>query len=325
MDMLEPSPNKAVDDLPKGCASVYDTPRHTLAEPKIDGVRMLLHIFDGRTEMTSRRRDKSGQYRRLTDHFPHLIYDKSPIGYTILDGELVMPQLVGDSTGTLGSIMSIIGSLPQRAIELQERFGWTNYYVFDILFFDGLDVRKLPLIERLQALQSVIQTWRNEHVLEVVRLQVQTADDKRAFMTECLDFGYEGIVLKNPNSGYYDRLNWLKVKQHTSTDAIVHGFKMGNGKYKSTLGALKCSVIDDVTGELVSICAVAPTTDSKRDELFVRLNGLSKEEILDLGIIVELECQGWTKDNRMRHPRIKRFRLDRSEPNSVNFEGLKKI
>lgn len=324
--MYEPSPSKAVNDLPHGSRNVYDTPKHTRCEPKIDGVRVLLHFLpDGRVEATSRRRDQSGFYSRLTENLPQLQITNPFTDYTILDGELVMPQLVGSSTGTLGSIMSIVGSLPDRAIALQEKHGFAKLIVFDCLVMLGRDVRSNSLTERQDLVKLAVEALSSSHIEMVLSEECRTESEKREFVNRCWEAGFEGAVFKDPGSGYYDKRAWLKVKQEETLDVIVHGFKPGLGKYKDTLGALKGSVIDERTGELVSVCAAMPGDDRQRDELYEQVKGLTKEETLALNIIVEVEFQGWTKDNRLRHPRTRRYRPDRSEPNTVNFSEVKKI
>jgi ATP-dependent DNA ligase len=57
--------------------------------------------------------------------------------------------------------------------------------------------------------------------------------------------------------------------------------------------------------------------------MFQLLNGKSADEITNcLRIIIEIEGQNWTKDYRIRHPRIVRYRPDRSDPNKVDFSQI---
>lgn len=329
--MYEPSPAKAVNDLPRGSRTVYDTPQHTVCEPKIDGVRVLLHFLpNGRIEATSRRRDQSGFYSRLTENLPHLTHlgtGAHPFGdgYTILDGEIIMPTKVGRSAGSLGSIMSIVGSLPERALRLQAEYGLVQYCVFDCLMYRGQDLRTFPLAHRRQIAQIIVAGMGNANVSLVPQFPVSAADDKRQYMGQMLAAGFEGLVLKDPNAGYYDKHAWLKVKPEETLDVVVHGFKPGHGKYRGTLGALKGSVIDAETGQLVSVCAAMPGDDRERAELFARIKDLTTEETLALAIIVEVEFQGWTVDGKLRHPRTRRYRPDRSEPNTVDFRKVKRL
>ncbi len=68
-----------------------------------------------------------------------------------------------------------------------------------------------------------------------------------------------------------------------------------------------------------------PGDDAFRDDLYRRLYPLTTGEIIRLNLIVELEGQGFAKEYRIRHPRIIRWRHDRSEPNTVDFATVQQI
>ena len=150
--------------------------------------------------------------------------------------------------------------------------------------------------------------------------------NRHAKVDEFISQGFEGAVLKDPGARYHDSRAWLKYKVKTTVDAQVTNFEYGavGSKYALTVGALKVSVIDRATGKLREIARVAPGDDHERDEWFNLLTSYGpEEEIIAHNEIIELEGQQWTKDGRIRHPRILRVRGDRSEPNTVDFSSSK--
>ncbi|KKK70212.1 hypothetical protein LCGC14_2926290, partial [marine sediment metagenome] len=117
----------------------------------------------------------------------------------------------------------------------------------------------------------------------------------------------------------------LKAKQSMTIDALVTGWEPGaaGGKYENTVGALRVSVVDKATGRLREIAKVAPGDDAVRNDMHELLGG--RDDPAGLGLVVELQGQGWSQEYRVRHPRVLRYREDRGEPNEVDFCAVSKI
>ena len=329
-------------DIPKAHSSckgfdkdeTIKSPAHSWVEPKLDGARALVHCTPEGVFITSRRRNKEGDYNQFQDNVPHLrdhptLVAFGKAGYTILDAELMMTEGKG---GTLGSTMSVIGSKPERAIEVQEEHGKAVLYVFDMPRFKGTAIDDLELRDRRRILVEAFNVAPGsddaaEHIKLVTIVIAETEGDKQILLDDALSAGYEGLVIKDPTSTYHDRRGWLKVKQHLSVDGLVTGWHHGNvgGKWETGLGDLAISVIDAATDELREICTVIPGDDETRIRLYEQLSPLSEEEILDLRMVVELEGQGWSQEYRIRHPRILRYRPDRSSPNTIDLTEVVRI
>jgi len=71
---------------------------------------------------------------------------------------------------------------------------------------------------------------------------------------------------------------------------------------------------------LREICRVAPGSDAIRNELFQALSGA--DDIAALGMCVEVEGQNWTKEYRIRHPKVVQYRMDRSAADAVDFSDI---
>ena len=289
--------------------------RHTILEPKLDGVRGIIHCHpeDG-IIILSRNKNKDGAYSQFQDNIPHIrdhqtLKDLSKAGYTILDCEVLAP--VDDDT--LGNTMSIIGALPAKAIEVQEKIGLAYVTLFDVVTYKGVKVDGCTWRFRRKLLDEIVL---DAYIQRIHYYEKTTVADKRKLAKELIQHGYEGVVLKDPSAGYKDSRAWLKHKERTTIDAQIIGWTPGKGKYSNNIGALKTAVLGK-DNKLKFLCTVSPGTDTKRKELYDRFLPLTEKQITALNMIVEIEGQQITKDNSIRHPRILRYREDKSQPNRL--------
>ena len=101
---------------------VINSPRHVIIEPKLDGVRAIVHCTPEGVFITTRRKNKAGQYSQFQDNVPHLrdhllLTQLGQEGYTIFDAEVIAP--VDDDT--LATTMGIVGAHPERGNPEAER------------------------------------------------------------------------------------------------------------------------------------------------------------------------------------------------------------
>ncbi len=319
VELIEFDVPKAHDEVgPYHGLDVIESRRHTWAEPKLDGARALVHLTPNGVFITSRRREKTGQFKRFQDNVPHLrdnpqFKDIGMHGYTILDGEIIVPK-EGD---TLAATMSVVGALPDYAILAQSRLGLAHLHLFDIVYADGEDVSRLPLARRSAILQDIPT---NDYIHIVPYYEVKTPEEKKAILDILWGEGYEGMVLKDPEAAYKASRAWLKVKQRVTLDCLIVDWKPGatGTKYENTLGSLTIAV-RDAQGSLRVVADVIPGDDETRDRLYKHYKHMSREEIVSEKKIVEVVAQLVTKDGALRHPRILRWREDRSEPNVLDL------
>lgn len=290
---------------------------HSWVEPKLDGVRAIVHCTPNRVFITTRRRDREGAYSQIQDNVPHLRDDPFLVGigktgYRIFDSELMVPDM---DESALTRTMGIVGSLPERAVRLQES-GKLVLHVFDMIPKRGAGSN---LIQRRGIMEDLFVNSRSQSIVLVPYVLATSVSEMRKEYRRCLDAGYEGVVLKNPLALYSDTKAWLKVKEKVTIDAQVTGWEYGavGSKYEDTVGALRVSCLR--RGKLVEIARVSPGTDQERDAMYHTLRGLSPKKIRNLALIVEMEAQKWTvgEHPRLRHPRILQYRHDLSQPNEL--------
>jgi DNA ligase-1 len=284
---------------------LYNDPNY-IAERKFDGSRYCLQTgYNGGIIFTSRRESVKGGMVNKADNVPHIVMEAQLLlSGTILDGEVDVPG----NKRNFKMVQGVMGSLPERAIQLQEENVKLIYKVFDILEFQGENLRDKPFITRRKLLEQCISVGQFKYI-EVV----EQYTDKRELYNQEIEDGAEGIMLKNLNSIYQEDKSpaktWYKVKDKATYDGIVKGYTLGTGKYKDTVGALK--VFQYVGEELVQTAEVSGMSDEKRKEF---------KERLDRGetFIVEFEGYGLFLDTHLyRHPTYKRERLDKPERGCV--------
>jgi bifunctional non-homologous end joining protein LigD len=160
-----------------------------LFEIKHDGFRALAVIEDGRCRLFSRNKHRLTGFRDLGEALVKELHVDS----AILDGELVATDGMG---------RTVFAALMQRS-------RLVRYFAFDLLWFNGTDLRSLPLRLRKDKLKRMLPS-RSPHLLYV--------DHTRGSGTElnhlACQLDLEGIVAKKADSLYDDiaRGNWIKIK-----------------------------------------------------------------------------------------------------------------
>jgi bifunctional non-homologous end joining protein LigD len=206
-----------------------DLPSFTthLFEIKQDGTRAVLHIKDGQIFRITNRRAESGN---IFSKYPEFSYAKFNCETAIVDAEIVALKQ-GKPDFPLLSLRSHLEN--PREIALKSKLIPLTLICFDILYYDGNDVRGYPLEKRQELLKSILPPASPNIIAS------PTYEDWRGLWQSVLMGGLEGIVAKLKGSLYVngDRGNWCKVKV-VETDVVdVLGFEEGQG-HRQRLGAL---------------------------------------------------------------------------------------
>lgn len=130
-----------------------------LAEEKYDGVRADLHFGDKIRCFSRRISKKTGWYSENTDNVPHIRDLKYPeeLKGTVLDGEFRI------LSGDFKDISSLMNCNFDEAILRQKETGKKPTFIaFDILYYKGISVMKLPLHKRKDLLAEIIRKLPSE-------------------------------------------------------------------------------------------------------------------------------------------------------------------
>ena len=126
-----------------------------------------------------------------------------------MDGNRLLVRKSGDQVEGInrkGLLIAISQAIYDNAISLNgdflidgEAIGDT-YYVFDILFENGTDIREYPYKQRYDVLKNLL----HDHLLAPIRLVelAKTPTDKKQLLETLQGAGKEGIVFKNLNAHY---------------------------------------------------------------------------------------------------------------------------
>ena len=138
-----------------------------------------------------------------------------------------------------------------------------------------------------------------------------------------LEAGGEGLILKHLKKPYIQgrryKHTWIKLKRHAAYDAVVTGYKAGEGKYKGTIGALAISQY--LNGALVDVGFVSGMSDAVRAKMAKMLGyGVTfqpkPKDVIAVGkskwFVIEFTSQEQEeKSHKYRHGRFERIRTDK--------------
>ena len=208
-------------------AALVDQPfddENWIFEIKWDGYRAIAELDNGKVNLYSRNNNSFNQkYKPIVSALESIDTDM------VLDGEIVVLDEEGRSD--FHSLQNFGKSGKGRLI----------YYVFDLLYFDGRDLRGLSLYERKQILKNILPdipaVRYNDHIIKDGTVFYKLAGEKQL----------EGIIAKNINSKYQSNKrskDWLKIKLKKRQEAVIGGYTKPKGS-RNYFGALVLGVYND--------------------------------------------------------------------------------
>ena len=275
-----------------------------LFEIKWDGVRTLARVKDHKLKMWSR------SQREITREYPEIAVLPNYVnGHDVwLDGEIV--ALDKDGRSDFQQLQQRF-SVQSPSAELMRNVP-VVYYVFDILYCDGYDLRKVPLIERKKLLKRVLDTDAlirySDHEMEKGQQLYELARAR----------GLEGIIGKQIHTAYPEgrTKSWLKFKFEKELDAVVGGWTDPR-KSREHFGALLVGLYDSKKLEFIAgigsgfsmqllaslaarlkalqipECPFAEEPDTREKAYWVKPE-----------LVARVTYGGWTEDRHLRQPRF---------------------
>jgi bifunctional non-homologous end joining protein LigD len=285
-------------------------------EPKLDGYRTLALIRDGNATLLSRNGNNVTQtYNTL---LPELLHQRAQ--ELILDGEIIAMDEKGKQC--FQCLQDYTKSM-QPAKAKRERQYPLIYYVFDILYLDGYDLRGVPLRRRKELLKHVFVPG-NE-----VRLVEYYEKDGETVYKAAVKNGLEGVVAKQLDSIYEAGKrspDWLKIKATKSDEFIICGYSTAEGGRTTTFSSLVLGYRNE-KGDLIFAGNVGSGFDEetlksiKKQLDAIRTDNSPFAEKPPLKapttwvkpvLTAEVKFNERTKDGRLRAPVFVRMRDDKS-------------
>jgi len=288
-----------------------------LFERKLDGERCLTFAdSDGIRLMSRNQRDISTTYPEVAAALAAQITAPGQI----LDGEIVAFRANATSFSQLQQRLGLLHPSPSLVSAVP-----VLYYIFDVMYSGGRDVRLLPQLERKQILRELLSfddpLRYTEH---------RERDGETYYKRACRD-GWEGLIAKRATAPYHGgrTRDWLKFKCENAQEFVIGGYTDPQGS-RQVLGALLLGFYDP-DGRL-NYAGKVGTGFSERVLLELRdtLSRLTRDSApFDIGrlprthvhwveprLVAEVGFSEWTTDGQLRHPRYQGLRDDK-DPREV--------
>jgi bifunctional non-homologous end joining protein LigD len=286
----------------------------TLVDDPFDDKDWLFEIkWDGYRAIGSKKKDDAELYSRNGNDF---MLKYPPVAEAmrefkhdvIVDGEIV----VVDENG--------VAHFEWLQNWNRDQHGTLHYYVFDVLWCDGHDVREMPLAERKKLLKNIFPDN------DILRF----SDDIKAkgirLFKEMQQRGMEGMVAKRADSSYREKdrgRDWLKVKTHMRQEVVIGGYTEPRGGRKY-LGSLLVGVYEKDSFVYAGHSG-GGIPDEQRRELRDKLATLERKTSpfttepkpnapvhwVKPEVVCEMSFSEWTSEGYMRQPQFEGLRVDK--------------
>jgi DNA ligase D-like protein (predicted ligase) len=271
-------------------------------ERKLDGIRCIAVRSDGDVRLWSRN-DLS-----LNQRYPEVAaaMQTEPAERFAVDGEVV--AFDGSATS--------FAKLAQRGQHYVPVF----YYVFDLLWLDGCDVRPLPLRARKRLLRRTLAFQ------GPVRFTPHRNTEGEAMFEEACRKGWEGVIAKRTGSSYGARRSrdWLKFKCQQGQEFVIGGYTAPQGS-RTEFGALLIGYYDGDelryagkvgTGfdrELLSAIGQQLRALRVDEPPFADAAGIRERGVtwVEPKLVAQITFSEWTGAGRLRHPAFLGLRDDK--------------
>ncbi len=290
-------------------------------EVKWDGVRGLSYIDDGTLTIYTRNNIRCEQQYPELQVIPHYVDARQ----VILDGEIVALDPRGISKFEL--IQPRIHTRDAAAIAKMASKNPVQYYVFDLLYLDGYDLRQSPLAARKAALEQIIKPF------ELMRVSTSISGEARDLLEAARQNGLEGFIAKAPNSVYESRRSrsWIKLKVTQEQEFVIGGYTPGE---RDTFGSLAVGFNEG--GKLI-YCGNVGTgfTEKILRDLLTKMQSrlidkmpFQPDKLIPKGtvwvrpdLVAQVKFAEWTSDRKLRAPVYLGLREDKA-PAEVGRETV---
>jgi bifunctional non-homologous end joining protein LigD len=315
-------------DLRPMLATLVDAPSDEpgwLYEVKWDGYRTLAYLNKGTVDLRSRNN------KSFNEKF-YPVYEAMQQWKinAVIDGEIIVVNEKG---------ISDFGDLQNWRSEAD---GHLQYYMFDILWLEGMDLTKLPLVERREILRSIAP----DNVTIKVSENFESTGSE--FFELAANMGLEGIIAKKADSLYRPDTRsreWLKIKTEKRQEMVIGGYTKNENTSKK-FSALLMGVYEGGKFQFVTpvgtgfsvktqlellekfkplqttTCPFATVPDYNKPSRFRPNPPKAEVTWVKPKLVAEIAFLETTKDGAIRHPSFKGLREDKNPKDIVREQPL---
>ena len=290
-----------------------------LHEVKWDGYRILATIAKGKVALWSR------NALRWDEKIPDILQAIASLGLDSarLDGELIATDNQGRSD--FNALQKTLSGEAQHPLV---------YVLFDLPYFEGYDLSRVPLLARKALLERMLGHGRPH-----LAYSSHTQGDGAEAMQRAVDFKLEGIVSKRIDSAYHAGRggDWIKVKRLEGDEFAVVGYTPPKGS-RSGFGSLLLAKPDPDRREgwlfagrvgtgftdksLAETAALITRNASRKTPPYLRnIDPLLRDAWwIKPSLVVEVNYRGIGNNKLLRQPSLKTLRMDKTPEDLRNAD-----